>query len=833
MKSKKRYFDLKNKHMKISMFVLCVLIVILLTDSLIKTNDLVFGEAQEFVLSPQEQAYLESLKDRPIRIAYSYDAVLAMFEGVTYGILNPVLDILRNEFGLALELVKANWHEAFEWVESREVDFYGPIVISENRRKRYITVDPFYHSHSKIITRIDSPIHSMLGLQNKAIGLLKGSVASRTMQMYLGKKGQVVYFPTMKEMLEGLSTGVIDAVATVDNAEFEVFRHDNLQLEFTIDNFLVVQGLISDKEEMRMLAELLSRYLMNNPQIYDEIIYSRKRALLMNARERLADEIAYIRQNYSVIEIYAPTTLYPLSYRENGVMKGMMVEIIEMFEEITGVNVRLVTAADYAGGVAEAMTRLRSGQCKAFVGIYFSLELLNDPVVQFSKLLWHDTIRTYSYRDIADDLRGKTLGIIPVVSDYLGWNNTTGNLPVMFMIQNDMLRALKSGEIDVAFMSEMGFNYNHSVLRDFGLREIMGLTAQAPMFLLYGAMNKEFNAVFDEAIVQYHVINPQALRFWQSQNDRYKNDFIRLRHTQQLWTTIATIIFAILSLLLIFLLWRVRVLFLNAKKMNYELGQANEIILSNVNYSNKIQTNLLPSIQTFNTVFDDHSVIWKPRDIVGGDIYWLKKFEEGAVLCVCDCTGHGVSGAMLTMLIVSAFDAIITDKNYKDTADIIYMLDKRIASILNVNSNRCCMDIKDGCDLAVLYIANDGCVTVSSGNMIVLTCDGKIVTRYKGQSIYVGEGRLTDKDEVNTVIIPANINNKYYIASDGLSSQVGEQQNKMFGYEIFENIILEYHNENLSVISEKIWDAFEKYRGKEQRRDDVELIAFKPRIVGK
>jgi hypothetical protein len=228
-------------------------------------------------------------------------------------------------------------------------------------------------------------------------------------------------------------------------------------------------------------------------------------------------------------------------------------------------------------------------------------------------------------------------------------------------------------------------------------------------------------------------------------------------------------------------------------------------------------------------VFDDHSVIWKPRDIVGGDIYWLKQFEEGAVLCVCDCTGHGVSGAMLTMLVVSAFDAIITDKNYKDTADIVYMLDKRIAAILNVENNRCCMDIKDGCDLAVLYIANDGSIAMSSGNMIVHTCDGNIATRYKGQSIYIGEGRLIDKDEVNTVIIPANINNKYYIASDGLSSQIGDEQNKMFGYDIFESIILENHNEEQSVILEKVWDAFEKHRGEQPRRDDVIVGAISNR----
>jgi len=256
---------------------------------------------------------------------------------------------------------------------------------------------------------------------------------------------------------------------------------------------------------------------------------------------------------------------------------------------------------------------------------------------------------------------------------------------------------------------------------------------------------------------------------------------------------------------------------------------ARDTVISGIKYASKIQKNLLRLDSFFDDAFSDYSVIWKPRDIVGGDIYWIKNFDEGTVLCVCDCTGHGTSGAFLTMLVVSAFEASITEKNCKNTADIIWELEKRLVSALNVetiNEETGGFTIKDGCDLAVLFIAKDGRVTCSSGHMPVFACDGKNVTRYKGQNIFVGEGRLKSRDEIETVHIPANPCNKFYIASDGLFDQPGEWTQLPFGYGKFNQIILENHNLSQTAISEKVWAAFEEYRGDEPRVDDLQMISF-------
>ncbi|MDR1754902.1 MAG: MCP four helix bundle domain-containing protein [Eubacterium sp.] len=259
---------------------------------------------------------------------------------------------------------------------------------------------------------------------------------------------------------------------------------------------------------------------------------------------------------------------------------------------------------------------------------------------------------------------------------------------------------------------------------------------------------------------------------------------------------------------------------------------AREAIMDSIIYASKIQRNLISNNNVFEKSFSDYSIIWSPRDIVGGDIYWIKNFSEGTVLCVCDCTGHGTPGALLTMLVVSAFESQITEQNYKDTAEIIWLLERKLVSVLNVDSDaqtkNSIMDINDGCDLAVLYISKTGNVTVSSANTHVFICDGNVITQIKGQKMFIGEGRIKNKEQIKITEIPANPDNKFYIASDGMYDQMGGNPPRPFGYKRFKQIIQSFHSEKQRDISNKVWAVFEEYRGNQQRRDDFELITFKP-----
>lgn len=265
-------------------------------------------------------------------------------------------------------------------------------------------------------------------------------------------------------------------------------------------------------------------------------------------------------------------------------------------------------------------------------------------------------------------------------------------------------------------------------------------------------------------------------------------------------------------------------------KLQLAIKEKNDMILSSITYASRIQKNLLPSEEKFRQAFSDYSILWSPKDIVGGDIYWMKTFQTGAVVCVCDCTGHGIPGALLTVLISTSLENIVNENNCHDTAEILYRLDQRGAELLcsNYIAKSSVLEIRDGCDAAVLFISQNGSVTFSSSNMPVFVCDGQHVKQYKGKRLRIGEGRLTAPETIPRICLPADQGSVYYVASDGLFDQIGGTHSRPFGRQVFQNLILKYHLEKQELISQKIWEAFEMHRGAELRRDDVELISFCP-----
>lgn len=268
----------------------------------------------------------------------------------------------------------------------------------------------------------------------------------------------------------------------------------------------------------------------------------------------------------------------------------------------------------------------------------------------------------------------------------------------------------------------------------------------------------------------------------------------------------------------------------NLMNLQNALEEKNATILSSINYASRLQKNLLPPEQSFRQAFSDYSVLWSPKDIVGGDIYWMRAFEAGTVLCVADCTGHGIPGALLTVLVSTTLDSVVCEDNCRDTARILYEIDRHGWEILHGGavSGASIMEIMDGCDLAVLFIGKDGSVIFSSAGIPVFLCDGHKVRRLRGQRLSLGEGRLQRPEEAEAIRVPANPDNVFYVATDGLFDQIGGPGAQPFGYREFQRLALDHHGERQERIAGLIWEAFEAYRGDEPRRDDVALLSFRP-----
>ncbi len=273
-----------------------------------------------------------------------------------------------------------------------------------------------------------------------------------------------------------------------------------------------------------------------------------------------------------------------------------------------------------------------------------------------------------------------------------------------------------------------------------------------------------------------------------------------------------------------------RVMNINVKEAFVQLREKNKTISDSLDYARKIQKNLLPTTADFENCFEDYGIIWRPRDAVGGDIYWLASFEEGNLLCVCDCTGHGTPGALLTMLVVSSLINIVNVSNCSNTNVIMHTINKKLTQLLNVGRSMNEDGVRDGVDMVLLFVNKEGQATLSSNNMHTFICDGTDVEMIRGQRLCIGEGDISTADDIKTVKFSVKPQDKIYIASDGLFDQVGQITNIPFGYKNFRKLILKHHELKLQEMANIIWGQFQTYMGNQARRDDVTMIGLSVRL---
>ncbi len=145
-----------------------------------------------------------------------------------------------------------------------------------------------------------------------------------------------------------------------------------------------------------------------------------------------------------------------------------------------------------------------------------------------------------------------------------------------------------------------------------------------------------------------------------------------------------------------------------------KIEAANKEIMAGIRYAELIQKSLLPNLNEVKTVLPDSFFIWMPKEIVGGDIFFADFFEDGFVMAVVDCTGHGVPGAFMTMLAYSALRRIVRDEGCHDPSRILKRLNFIAKTLIHQDPERVS---DDGMDVAVCFVS--GRLAVDNGQLAV------------------------------------------------------------------------------------------------------------------
>ena len=263
-----------------------------------------------------------------------------------------------------------------------------------------------------------------------------------------------------------------------------------------------------------------------------------------------------------------------------------------------------------------------------------------------------------------------------------------------------------------------------------------------------------------------------------------------------------------------------------------QLEQAHMVVVGSVNYASRLQRSQLPRTQRLDNRFQSLGVIWEPRDTIGGDLWWVSSSQHAGpfTLTVADCTGHGVPGAMLSLLVSTSLERIHSTDPEVRPAALLNSLDQLVRSGLNQDAHDSESD--DGCDAAVLRIDRAASRIEFAGakiGLFHLSADG-IVHRYQGSRASLGY-----RDPPNEKDWPADLTIRYapgdafVIVTDGFTDQLGGDKAVpvAFGYRRIEQLLQTTVGLDARQIASKLHEAFCQWQGTKQRRDDVTVVAFR------
>lgn len=251
-------------------------------------------------------------------------------------------------------------------------------------------------------------------------------------------------------------------------------------------------------------------------------------------------------------------------------------------------------------------------------------------------------------------------------------------------------------------------------------------------------------------------------------------------------------------------------------------------IVDNITYAKRIQSAIMPSEEYINKHAKQNFVFYKPKDIVSGDFYWASsiltdKLQDKFYLAVADCTGHGVSGSMMSMLNISILNELVNERNITDTGMILTNARKEIIKALNPKGNE---NVSDGmdCVLCAFDFENKKLQYSAANNSFYIIRNKEIIV-CKSDKMPVGLGMKNDPFKTNEIdLIEGDV---VYMFTDGYADQFGGEQNKKFRYKQLEELLLSIHDREMYQQKNCLDTAFAYWKGDYDQTDDVLVIGVK------
>ena len=265
-----------------------------------------------------------------------------------------------------------------------------------------------------------------------------------------------------------------------------------------------------------------------------------------------------------------------------------------------------------------------------------------------------------------------------------------------------------------------------------------------------------------------------------------------------------------------------------------KIEEQNFDIASSINYARDIQKAILPNQSKLSDYLESF-IFFEPRDKVSGDFFWFKETQymngsgmphKKLLISAIDCTGHGVPGALLSMVSYNIIDGIVSSKKIHTPSVILDNLHKGIRETFKQAETK----NTEGMDMALCaYDYDKGIIEFSGAKNPVIYIKNKEINIIKGDVKPIGGAFLekTENSKFTNKTIELDTPTCFYIFSDGFPDQIGGKHNRKFMIKRFRELLLQIHEKPMTEQKKIIDSVLKKWKGKEPQVDDILVIGFK------
>jgi serine phosphatase RsbU (regulator of sigma subunit) len=265
------------------------------------------------------------------------------------------------------------------------------------------------------------------------------------------------------------------------------------------------------------------------------------------------------------------------------------------------------------------------------------------------------------------------------------------------------------------------------------------------------------------------------------------------------------------------------------QKINSELAEKNHIIeeqhkdiTDSIQYSKRIQEAIMPPLHLWEKNLPDSFLLYKPKDVLSGDFYWLEKTQDAVYFAACDCTGHGVPGAMVSVICSTALNRAVKEFGLKNTGQILDKVRELVLETFEKSES----NVQDGMDISLCSLNTKTLeLTWSGANNPLWYLDkgsAKEITATK-QPI----GKVDNPVPFATHTIGLNKNDIIYVFTDGYADQFGGPKGKKFKYKQLKELLVNNANRSMKEQHDILLTAFENWKGNLEQVDDVCIIGVR------